>query len=569
MGNQNAKIFYKVQFDVEEKESNKDRDLLWDIVCHIRRWLERKGDVSSKLGTMAWSRFKTGGRIEKKNSDDFYAESYYRINPENLDDVSWACSINERQKELKYAPRWWTTEIGFQSRENGGARLTFVVSYSNEMGFIGQTLDEPEISVPNIVRNIQADNKLFCSILGKEPIRLDPQKLDVGKGVWFKEVLLSPERVSPIILIMPRRNSDGEGVELSIAPELMAASVAGNATVYYSEDMSFVEEMGYLLDSDYRCDAGTIRLYLPHIDVSNSYDYIRHRFIHFHEVQELGQDIVLKIFRRVLAQDINDYDDLFRVSDCQMLIQKDKYYKKISKMKQEHARQSVEHTDSIEDLRKQLEYAKKDAESEMEVVQFLHDEDVKKLNQQIFNMKSRINQLIAAVAPAQNHEKIFEYIRGVDSHPSSVVSVVDFFANVYSDKIFFTEKCYKSLSSCRTDVGVVWEVLFSMVNIFYGLLQEYPFADACNKFEEKVAYTCSPGNSATTKLDKKLMRGYEDTYRGKKINIESHIVKGNKESNPKFIRLYFSYEHDTKIGDRIVVGSIGGHKDSAATRHKH
>lgn len=372
MGNQNVKVFYKVQFDVEEKESDKDRDLLWDIVCHVRRWLERKGDVSSEIGTRAWSKFKTGGRIEEKNNDDFYAESYHRQNPENLDDISWACSINERQKELRYAPRWWTTEIGFKSKENGGARLTFVVSYSNEMGFIGQTLDEPEISVPNIVKNIQADNKLFCSILGKEPIRLKPQKLEVGKGVWFKEMLLSPERVSPIILIMPRRQKSGECIELSIDPELMAASVAGNATVYYSEDMSFVEEMGYLLDTDYRCEEGTVRLYLPHIDTSNSYDYIRHRFIHFHEVQELGKDIVLKIFRRVLAQDINDYDDLFRVSDCQALIQKDKYNKKISIIKQEHARQSAEHTDSIEDLRKQLENVKNDADREMEVVQFIH-----------------------------------------------------------------------------------------------------------------------------------------------------------------------------------------------------
>ena len=576
MGNQNVKIFYKVQFDVEEKESDKDRDLLWDIVCHVRRWLERKGDVSSEIGTRAWSKFKTGGRIEEKNNDDFYAESYHRQNPENLDDISWACSINERQKELRSAPRWWTTEIGFKSKENGGARLTFVVSYSNEMGFIGQTLDEPEISVPNIVKNIQADNKLFCSILGKEPIRLKPQKLEVGKGVWFKEMLLSPERVSPIILIMPRRQKSGECIELSIDPELMAASVAGNATVYYSEDMSFVEEMGYLLDTDYRCEEGTVRLYLPHIDTSNSYDYIRHRFIHFHEVQELGKDIVLKIFRRVLAQDINDYDDLFRVSDCQALIQKDKYNKKISIIKQEHARQSAEHTDSIEDLRKQLENVKNDADREMEVVQFIHGEEINDLNQkiftlnqQIFNMKSRIDQLKVAAAPSQNHEKIFEYIRSVDSHPSSVSSVVDFFANVYSDKIFFTEKCYKSLASCRTEAGVVWEVLFSMVNIFYGLLQDYPFADACNKFEEKVAYTCSPGNSATTKLDKKLMKDYEDVYRGKTIKTESHIVKGNKESNPKFIRLYFSYEHDEEIGDRIVVGSIGGHKVSAATRHKH
>lgn len=45
--------------------------------------------------------------------------------------------------------------------------------------------------------------------------------------------------------------------------------------------------------------------------------------------------------------------------------------------------------------------------------------------------------------------------------------------------------------------------------------------------------------------------------------------KESDKDNPKFIRLYFSYEHDEEIGDRIVVGSIGGHKVSAATRHKH
>ena len=109
---------------------------------------------------------------------------------------------------------------------------------------------------------------------------------------------------------------------------------------------------------------------------------------------------------------------MFRVSDCQALIQKDKYNKKISIIKQEHARQSAEHTDSIEDLRKQLENVKNDADREMEVVQFIHGEEINDLNQkiftlnqQIFNMKSRIDQLKVAAAPSQNHEKIFEYMR--------------------------------------------------------------------------------------------------------------------------------------------------------------
>ena len=67
------------------------------------------------------------------------------------------------------------------------------------------------------------------------------------------------------------------------------------------------------------------------------------------------------------------------------------------------------------------------------------------------------------------------------------------------------------------------------------------------------------------------MKDYEDVYRGKSNKNQSLILlKETKRVILNFIRLYFFHMNMMKkFGDRIVVGSIGGHKVSAATRHKH
>lgn len=113
-----------------------------------------------------WTHFKNGNKLyDAKRKKTFYAESIYRVNPENDKDISWACRIRECQNESGFAPRWWTTEIGFQTMSNGAARLTFVVSYADAMGFIGECLSAPDISVPGIVRNIQSDERFIMMSL--------------------------------------------------------------------------------------------------------------------------------------------------------------------------------------------------------------------------------------------------------------------------------------------------------------------------------------------------------------------------------------------------------------------
>lgn len=322
----NSKIFYKISFSI--KENHAELDLLWELVLHIKKWLEFKERRNDRIHVSKdvrhWTHFKNGNKLyDAKKKKTFYAESICRVNPENCKDISWACRIRECQNESGYAPRWWTTEIGFQTMSNGAAHLTFVVTYADAMGFIGECLPAPDISVPFIVKNIQRAERFMCEVNG-EPLLFEAIKLYTGQGFTFRKQIYDKDRGIPIILIMPKRDYiDKEKINLPIDPQKMLESVAGNALVYYSTDLSFVDEMRYLMDDDYKCTAGMIRYYLPHLNNSNPLDANRHRFIHYDEAIEKGESTILRIFRRVVAQDINDYDSLFRYRNCEELIRHD------------------------------------------------------------------------------------------------------------------------------------------------------------------------------------------------------------------------------------------------------
>lgn len=61
-----------------------------------------------------------------------------------------------------------------------------------------------------------------------------------------------------------------------------------------------------------------------------------------------------------------------------------------------------------------------------------------------------------------------------------------------------------------------------------------------------------------------MMRQYSDEYNGREIDIEAHIKNGNKESDPRFVRIHFAY--DPAVSDKILIGHCGKHLDNYSTR---
>ena len=77
-------------------------------------------------------------------------------------------------------------------------------------------------------------------------------------------------------------------------------------------------------------------------------------------------------------------------------------------------------------------------------------------------------------------------------------------------------------------------------------------------------WACARGEGKMTRKDADLMRQYTDTYNGHEINIEAHIKNGVKESDPRFVRIYFA--HDPTVSDKVIIGHCGKHLDNYTTQ---
>lgn len=564
----NSRVFYKISFSIKANAGHEDLDLLWEIVCHIRKWLTYKEKSSDRVhvphDTKRWSFFKNGCKIQDtKKLKTFYADSIKRINPTDEKDISWACRIRECEHVVPYTPRWWTTEIGFQTMCNSSARFSIVVSYADAMGFIGECLPTPSINIPHIVMNVQRDSRWTCNVYD-DPLLFKPIEQKAGDGMKVRELLYDPERGIPIILIMPQKNHLTSEIEHPVDPQKMITSVAGNALVYYSCDMEFVEEFRYLVNEKYRCTAGMIRCYLPNIDINNESDMYRHRYISYDDAIAMGEGKILDIFRRVLSQDINDDDRVFRYRECQELLRRDKlqeHYSALLKKRQEDSEREQGA------LNQKLERTEIKA-FELEIKNMDLENELKNAKKENYRISSERDSIRALYEPLRIRKDAFDHVRELSNYPNDPKTVFEFFSTVFSDRIAVTERGWKSLKECKTDPEILWNVLYSMVKDLYDCIAKYEsFTEACQHYNERSRYECVPGNTSATKKDKDIKREYLDIYNGDEISIEPHLKSNTgKESDPRFFRIYFNTYTIPKNGKKIIViGWCGGHLTTAGT----
>ena len=312
-----------------------------------------------------------------------------------------------------------------------------------------------------------------------------------------------------------------------------------------------------------------IRYYLPNVEVSNPSDASRHRFIHYDEAISLGTKKILRIFRRVVSQDINDYDRLFRYADCLELIRRDSLNSRMEMLEtyrknhEENKGEKDELTQKLEDMEYQLlekDIEKEDLEKELE--------EKKKEN---YKLNTRLDDIMATYESLSESKAAYDFVREIDTCPSSVMDVCKHFATVFKDRIVFTEKGWKSLKDCKTSADVLWKALYTMVTLLYDCLETCAsFSEALKKYNEQSPYECVAGNTATTKKDKNIQKQYQDFYNGEIINIEPHLKSSTgKESDSRFFRIYFNNYKNKKTGKRmIVVGSCGSHMTTAGTMRR-
>lgn len=555
-------MFYKAKFTITACEPEKS-DLLWKTIMDIRWWITRKLNRNGKTivdpDIARWTSFKGGCKLyDQTNNNAFYAESASHTDVKS-GKRSWACMMIEKPEPTAgCASREWITEIGYQAITPEEAEISYVVTYNDAAGFIGPCMPEPGISVPNVIKNLLTDTSIRCTN-GSTHLKLAPTPLTVGSYPAFEQLLLDPEREVPIIYISPSGQKDDTGTaDTLIDVEKVAETVAANALVYYSKDPAFSNEMCYLGKSDYTCSGGALRIYMPHINYRSRSDHYRHRFITAEEIKENGADHIYNILRRAIAQDVHFYEKLFRLTNCKNLIAEEQHRKKIEEVraKSEHSVDEAiqeflsesERCQALEErigeLQDKLDDAKRDEGGLRNQLQAL--KDVYKMNKEL--------------------GRSLDEIRNMKEIPDTPSKVAQYYQMVYPDKIAFTERGLKSMETAEKKCSMLWEIFYLMTHDLYDLLHTTP-ATAYDQFQEDTGWECSRGEGCMTRKDKKLMRNYVDTYNGQEINVEPHIKRGNKDTDPNSVRIHFAY--DPSVAPQIIISHCGKHLDNYTTQKRH
>jgi hypothetical protein len=553
-------MFYKAKFTIRTV-NDEPEDLLWKLIMEIRFWITSKLNrrdqsqvISYNLGS--WSHFKKGGKLyDLEHLNRVYAESIYHQASEKSESVSWACKIVENPvAENGCAPRQWVTQIGYRATSDHSAEISYVVTYSDMAGFIGFCQETPSPNVPRVMRKLLEDPTLVCSV-GPNQISQSAIKLHVGDYPDFEKVLFDPEREIPIIYISPYYDDEMEDACLLINPDRIADSVAANALVYYSDSLGFTQEMNYMCNRNYLCSGGAIRVYRPHINREDRSDASRHRFLPASFIEEHGEDKIVDMFRRAMAQDVYFYEKLFRMADCRALVEADTHKRRIDRIRE----QSQGETDEATQLFLVESEQREVAELKCEELK----EEIRRLKTEKFGIEYQRDTYKRRAECAQEVEQAVRNTRSISEYPSTPQAIAKYFQTVFPDRIVFTERAFCSMAECTTKSEVLWEAFYCMVNDLFDLIKSNP-ANAYTEFKRITGWEIARCEGSQTRNDAKMMRQYIDTYEGQEIDIEAHVKNGTRESDPKFVRIYFAY--DPNITDRIIVGHCGKHLENFSSR---
>lgn len=186
------------------------------------------------------------------------------------------------------------------------------------------------------------------------------------------------------------------------------------------------------------------------------------------------------------------------------------------------------------------------------------------LRKELGDRRDQLDQMMGLYQWAKEVEDSMEEMRTVESMPSGNEEVVRYFTRVFGDRLGFTERGMKEACRCGLRPEHLWEVLYTVATRLtdvYRYTQENLTEDEVMK---ATGFEISFHEGSETRKQNQFMRLREDVYEGKDISVEPHIKLKSMKDEPAHQRLHFCYVPELK---RIVIGYVGDHLDSAATKY--
>lgn len=451
------------------------------------------------------------------------------------------------------APRSWTTEVSFAWEEKRAGRVAIALSYGDRPGFLGPCQPQPSCSTPGFIRTILGNERLSCTASGR-PVSLEPVELRVGEFRSFWELVADGRREVPVVYVSPGLEEGREAAFLAVDPGLVAESLGPSAFVFYARDEAFSQEMRECIpDLAFRCDGGAVRVYAARPRMEDSRDQGRHRFFLPRAIEEMGEAAFVGMLRRALAQDVHFYEDMMRTDAVRRRRDRLIFEKQVKNRSLSDAFELIEKAEgdrvTAEALMEDLSHEKEQLERKCDDLRA----DLYLANAKAEALASQMGRSSCS-APG---------VGGLARWPLSYAEVAALFREHHGERIDFTERAYRSLDECVTEVDLVWNALHDLCEIAHPLYASGESGDVAGEFSSRSGFTLKRGVGMMTRKDGKLMEQYVDVYQGREIKVETHLAKGNDDSSGRSLRLYFGYDRES---GRIVVSSVGKHLDSHITK---
>lgn len=549
----NRTMFYKVKFDITAAEGV---DVLWSLICNIRRWVVRKshrGGYEITDETRDWTAFKRGSVI-KANGADVDLRSCLHIDGNVF---TWACQYRENiVMERDVAPRQWVTEIGFEGRSINEGVLSIVLSYGDRPGYIGPLQPEPKPSIPNLVKIMLEDKTLECTVSGYD-VKESSIEVTQENAQKVFEMISNPDREVPVVLVTYREAWKDGGCQVD--PTALRDLLGPNAIICYTKDATALQTINNLLvPYDLNCFAGSVRIYSISPNVNQAGEAARHRYIPYGDIERKGQFYAYEILRRALAQDINFWDDMLRIDDVRRLNRESDHEKRIASLKERFQDEALEEMIRTEDRAEAAEQERDRLQEEFQETTCRNNE----LEAQCTNLQ----EALMRKRSTESAHEIISAIESMEKMPPSLSQVAKLVVSMHPGKIDFTERGWGSLGDSHTAPQVFYEALVDMHSKLRPLFMDDFKGDIEKEFNSNSHFQLARGEGSSTRKDKKLMSERKDTYQGRELTMERHIKSSTGDpSDCRFLRIYFDWDDHSK---KIIIGDCAGHKTTAGTRRK-
>jgi hypothetical protein len=190
--------------------------------------------------------------------------------------------------------RQWRTDVGVTAV--GGRQFQFSLSTVHWLlpGYIGKEPDTPVPSAPGIIRMLLTA-RMWGAYAGDQHLGYAVIPVLEGRANEFVNSLTSHRRTCPILLVTREHQTNKPLVDSGRLGKLLA----GAASVYESESTIIDRELEYLLDREYRCWNGSVRVYQPNVRQG---DGRRHRYFTKEDIEQLGAQNVEEMLVRGIAR---------------------------------------------------------------------------------------------------------------------------------------------------------------------------------------------------------------------------------------------------------------------------